>query len=181
MKFARRLTLPHRRRSPLTWLAVALLAILVLEPTLRVTRRFAVARPAAELDAPFYSSCREPDVNAPRERAALIMLARNTDVAAARSSVERIERHFNRWFHYPFVFLNNEPWSDEFRDTMRGAIGGGDPARDVRFEVLPNGTWGFPEGVDVDAARASMRAQESSGLRYGGVEGYHHMCRFFSG
>ena len=165
------------RRSPFSWLLILLLLLLLIEPTLRL-RRFVVPPPAAELDAPFRTACQEPDTAAPRERAALVMLARNEDLAAAARSIDLVERRFNRWFHYPVVFLNDAPWDDRFVSTLSARVSGG-----ARFEVLPNTSWGFPDGVDFDvaAARASFTRQERTGVRYGGSESYHHMCRFFSG
>ena len=50
----------------------------------------------------------------PRESAALVMLARNSELEQARHTVESVERRFNRWFQYPVVFLNDEPFSEDF-------------------------------------------------------------------
>jgi alpha 1,2-mannosyltransferase len=43
------------------------------------------------------------------------MLARNTDVQAAVDSVRRLEDRFNIRHHYPWTFLNDEPFSEEFK------------------------------------------------------------------
>ncbi|KAK8017773.1 hypothetical protein PG993_014099 [Apiospora rasikravindrae] len=166
-----------RYLSPLLWLAVALL----LEASYHVSR-FRIATPEQELDPPFYTSCQEPpppDANhtaVPRESAALVMLARNGEAGAAQHSVASLERRFNRWFRYPYVFLNDEPWSDEFMATMRASTNAS-----VAFEVIPREQWTFPASVDRDRAQASIEAQGREGILYGGLTSYHHMCRFFSG
>ncbi|KAI5309323.1 alpha-1,2-mannosyltransferase (Kre5) [Ascosphaera atra] len=41
--------------------------------------------------------------------------------------------------------------------------------------------WGFPEWMDPEVAREGIRKQGDAALMYGGLESYHHMCRFNSG
>lgn len=47
--------------------------------------------------------------------ATLLMLARNSDVDSAVNSVREVEDRFNRKYGYPWVFLNEEPFSDDFK------------------------------------------------------------------
>jgi mannosyltransferase len=178
------LRVPGRRWNPWNLLSrrvrIALIVV-ILAAFLEVyhhTGRYAVSQPTdEELDAPFYKNgCQEPDVDAPREKAALVMLARNNELDGALHTVKSIERHFNRWFHYPIVFLNNEPWSDEFIEAMNETASG-----EVRFEVLTEEEWSFPKGMDVEKTKESIAEQGRAGILYAGKETYHHMCRFFSG
>lgn len=137
---------------------------------------YQVPIPDHELDAPFSAKCQEPDVSAPRENAVLVMLARNSELEKAKSTVESVERAFNRWYNYPIVFLNDEPWSNEFVQQLNETSSGL-----ATFEVIPESSWGFPAWVDVDSARQAIVEQGKKGIPYAGREGYHHMCRFFSG
>ena len=50
-----------------------------------------------------------------RANATLVMLARNSDLNGVISSVEQLEAKFNRNFNYPWVFLNDEPFSVDFK------------------------------------------------------------------
>lgn len=158
-------------RIPLLLLLLASAAEVYLH-----ARRLAVRQPAHDTDPPFRSGCAEPAVDAPRESAALVMLARNADLPGALRSIASVERHFNQWFHYPFVFLNDEPWDGDFVAAASAAVSGG-----ARFEVVPKEEWTFPAWVDVQDARRSIAEQGRWGVMYGGKESYHHMCRFFSG
>lgn len=45
----------------------------------------------------------------------MVMLARNSDLDNAVRSVRRIQDRFNEKFQYPWVFLNEEPFTDEFK------------------------------------------------------------------
>ena len=50
-----------------------------------------------------------------RANAVLLMLVRNSELEDALSSVTQLEERFNKRFGYPWVFLNDEPFSDEFK------------------------------------------------------------------
>jgi len=41
--------------------------------------------------------------------------------------------------------------------------------------------WGFPEWVEQEVAKEGIRKQDDAAIMYGGMESYHHMCRFYSG
>lgn len=41
--------------------------------------------------------------------------ARNIDLQGVINSMERLEDRFNQKFGYPYVFLNDEPFNEEFR------------------------------------------------------------------
>lgn len=162
------------RRVPL-WIFLSLLAPLAVEVLLH-RRFYDVPLPDHELDSPFYTSCQEPDVSGKRESAALVMLTRNSELEKVNHTIRSIEKHFNRWFHYPVIFFNDEPWDPHFIEVINASVSGG-----ATFEVIPPKKWTYPEDIDVAAAKAAIREQGERGVSYGGLEGYHHMCRFYSG
>jgi alpha 1,2-mannosyltransferase len=43
------------------------------------------------------------------------MLAKNSDFEGALRSVLELENRFNRKFHYPYVFLNEVPFTENFK------------------------------------------------------------------
>lgn len=161
------------RRSVL--IIVSVLVISLLEICLHV-RSFRVAPLKQSLDVPFATRCHEPDVHGPRENATILMLARNSDVLGAIRSIESLEKQFNRWFHYPIIFLNDVPWEQTFVDRLTRVA-----SSRVMFEVIDkdSGMWGFPEGTNLVGAKAAIAKQ--GWMTYGGLESYHHMCRFNSG
>ncbi|CAJ2510413.1 Uu.00g051160.m01.CDS01 [Anthostomella pinea] len=168
-RLRRRVFLP---RSPFLWVVV----IAAFVEVVHHASKYHVPTPARELDAPFYTSCQEPVTDGPRENAAIVMLARNEEVDKAKRSVESLERRFNQWFKYPIVFLNDEPWSDEFIATLKAAT-----SALTSFELIPKDAWLFPSYIDQNDARQSIKKQGDAGILYAGKETYHHMCRFFSG
>jgi len=91
-------------------------------------------------------------------------------------SVKSIERHFNRWFHYPYVFLNDGDFNSTFKEVITNYTSG--PAE---FGTIDPTMWGYPDWVDVNTAKEGIRKQGDQVIMYGGMESYHHMCRFYSG
>jgi hypothetical protein len=51
----------------------------------------------------------------------------------------------------------------------------------VEFGKIDNTMWGFPDWVDHEVAKEGIRKQGDAAIMYGGMESYHHMCRFYSG
>lgn len=141
-------------------------------------RKFDIPRPTHDLDPPFYTGCQEPGVHAAaqRENGVLVMLAQNSELEAMRHTLRSVEDRFNRWFHYPYVFLNDQPWDPEVVRVVNQTVSG-----TAKFEVIPRREWTYPDWMDEQAAREKIFEQGQRGVHYGGREGYHHMCRFFSG
>ncbi|KAJ1729539.1 hypothetical protein LPJ61_003472, partial [Coemansia biformis] len=53
-----------------------------------------------------------------RASAAFVILTRNRDLKDLRESLAQLEDRFNRRYNYPYVFLNNEPFSDDFKEQI---------------------------------------------------------------
>ena len=133
-------------------------------------------RISEKYDKVFVTGCLEPQVNGPRANAAFVVLARDKELEGVIQSVKSIERHFNRWFHYPYVFLNDGDFGQEFKDTITNYT-----SAPVEFGKIDPSMWGYPDWVNADVAREGIRKQGDAAIMYGGMESYHHMCRFYSG
>ena len=53
-----------------------------------------------------------------RANATFVILARNSDLAGTVRSIREIEDRFNRRYRYPYVFLNDEPFDDKFKEYV---------------------------------------------------------------
>ncbi|GAB7357932.1 hypothetical protein MBLNU230_g0099t1 [Neophaeotheca triangularis] len=129
-------------------------------------------------DKVFVTGCLDPkhQVDAPRANAAFVVLARNKELEGVVESLKSVERHFNRWFHYPYVFLNDGEFNSTFKETVTNYTSG-----TVEFGKIGPEHWGFPDWVDENVAKEGIRKQGDAAIMYGGMESYHHMCRFYSG
>lgn len=140
------------------------------------TYKFREYHPSSPPDTPFYINCQVPNLDVPRENATFLMLARNTELDGAIRSLTSLEGQFNKNFHYPIVFLNNEAWDQGFIDGVQRVASG-----ITEFGVIGDDMWGYPDSIDQVKARKEMDAQAADGQYFGGNESYHHMCRFYSG
>ena len=50
-----------------------------------------------------------------KPRAALISLVRNSELEGLIQSMRQLEYQWNRKYQYPWIFFNDEPFSDEFK------------------------------------------------------------------
>ena len=54
------------------------------------------------------------DPLARKANATFVVLARNSDINGVMQSMKQAEDRFNKEFRYPWVFLNEEPFNEEF-------------------------------------------------------------------
>ncbi|KAI9370584.1 nucleotide-diphospho-sugar transferase [Aspergillus egyptiacus] len=128
-------------------------------------------------DKVFATGCLPVEKNdGPRANAAFVVLARNKEIDGVIQSMKSIERHFNRWYNYPYVFLNDADFDDIFIETVKNYT-----SAPVEFGKIDESMWGFPSWVDHEVAKEGIRKQGDAAIMYGGMESYHHMCRFYSG
>ncbi|PUU74828.1 nucleotide-diphospho-sugar transferase [Tuber borchii] len=110
------------------------------------------------------------------EKASLVMLVRNSELREALSSIRMIEDRFNRRFHYPWTFLNDKPFTDDFIKYTSGLASG-----PVEYAVVPEDNWSVPSHVNTTLMRAEMLRMAREDIIYGDSLSYRHMCRFNSG
>lgn len=136
----------------------------------------AIRKISEEHDKVFVTGCLEPQTKGPRANAALVVLARNSELQGVIQSIKSMERHFNRWFNYPYVFLNDGDFNTTFKETILNYT-----SSPVEFGKIDPDMWGYPEWANVEVAKEGIRKQGDKAIMYGGMESYHHMCRFYSG
>ncbi|KAK0646829.1 alpha-mannosyltransferase [Cercophora newfieldiana] len=136
----------------------------------------AIKKISEKYDKVFVTGCLEPDTSKPRANAAFVVLARNKELDGVIQSMKSIERHFNRWYNYPYVFLNDGDFNSTFKETVRNYTNA-----KVEFGKVGPDMWGYPDWVDPKVAKEGIAKQGDAAVMYGGLESYHSMCRFYSG
>ncbi|ORX65630.1 glycosyl transferase [Linderina pennispora] len=106
-------------------------------------------------------------------RAALVALVRNEDLYDMRKSVRELEDRWNHKYNYPYIFLNDKPFTEKFKQGIRDLT-----KAKVEFGTLEEGTWGYPAWIDQQRAKEE---REKADYIKGGSESYRFMCRFQSG
>lgn len=131
-------------------------------------------------DSKTYESYPAPGVhhssNPERANATFVLLARNSDLKGIVTSVKQNEDRFNKQYKYPYVFLNEEPFSDEFKNMILEITNS-----KVEFGLIPHDHWYQPSWIDEDKASVSRKQMIKDQVIYGGSVPYRNMCRFNSG
>ncbi|KAJ7172462.1 glycosyltransferase family 15 protein [Mycena filopes] len=130
--------------------------------------------PAASVPDEYYIS-KNTTISSPLGRkanAAIVMLARNGDLDGTITSVKQMEDRFNKKFNYPYVFLNEEPFSDEFKTRVAALTDA-----TVQFGLIPHEHWYQPDWIDETRASAARAAMVKNNVIYVSPP-YRNMCRF---
>lgn len=69
----------------------------------------------APLPEDYYHPPKIADPLTRKANATFVVLARNSDIQGIAQSMKQAEDRFNKEFNYPWVFLNEEPFDDEFK------------------------------------------------------------------
>ena len=111
-----------------------------------------------------------------RASATFVSLVRNSELEGMMSSMREIESSFNKKAEYPWVFLNEEEFTQEFKDSVRRMT-----RSQISFGKVPKEHWSYPSWIDQNKAAETRQRMKEQGVFYGDSESYRHMCRFNSG
>ncbi|ODV69435.1 glycosyl transferase [Hyphopichia burtonii NRRL Y-1933] len=114
--------------------------------------------------------------NGERMKATFVTLARNSDLNSLLGSIRQVEDRFNSKFHYDWVFLNDQPFSDEFKAATSAIVSG-----TTKYGLIPEEQWSFPDWIDKEKAALAREQMKEQKVIYGDSIPYRHMCRYESG
>lgn len=112
----------------------------------------------------------------PKANATLLTLVRNQELEDIIHTLRQLEANWNHKFHYPYTFINDEPFTDEFKETIKRHT-----VSDCYFEVIPPEVWNKPSNIDPDIEKEKISKLSEKGVLYIDKDSYHNMCRFNSG
>ncbi|KAK4053196.1 hypothetical protein OIV83_001931 [Microbotryomycetes sp. JL201] len=115
--------------------------------------------------------------NHTRVNAAFVVLARNSDLWDLLASIRQVE---GERYHYPWIFLNEQPFSDEFKKHTSGLASGECKYGLIGQEHWPPGN-SMPEWVDETKAWELINEMGKKQIPYAGSLPYRKMCRYQSG
>ncbi|KAJ1761499.1 hypothetical protein LPJ54_005968, partial [Coemansia sp. RSA 1824] len=76
-------------------------------------------------------------------KAALVALVRNSDLFGLRSTIRQIEDRFNARHNYPYIFVNDVEFTEEFKRGVRDLT-----QAHVHFGILDEESWKVPEWIN---------------------------------
>lgn len=109
-------------------------------------------------------------------KAALVALARNTDIESMSNSIKQIEQRWNKNYKYDWVFLNDEPFNNKFKKAISALVSG-----EAKFGTIAPEHWSYPAWIDKEKAAYAREDMVQRRIIYGGSVSYRHMCRYESG
>lgn len=109
-------------------------------------------------------------------KATFVTLARNSELYKLIESIRSVEDRFNRKFNYDWVFLNDEEFTQEFKDLTTAICSG-----KTKYGKIPKEHWSYPDFIDLEKAAKARADMKAAKIIYGDSESYRHMCRFESG
>ncbi|KAJ2040642.1 hypothetical protein H4S03_000893 [Coemansia sp. S3946] len=98
-----------------------------------------------------------------RANASFVVLIRNREMDEFRATMRQLEDRFNGKYHYPYLFLNDEPFTDEFMQTISAST-----TSNVTFALIPREHWSVPEFIDDTRALAARQQMAANNVIYGG-------------
>ncbi|CCK71605.1 putative mannosyltransferase KNAG_0H01910 [Huiozyma naganishii CBS 8797] len=134
-----------------------------------------------KVDSVFSSGCVDTrgylaDPMYKKQNATFVMLTRNSELDDVLSTMASVEEHFNQWFQYPYVFLNDMEFTEQFKNAVKEHT-----RANVTFDIIESADWEFPSNVPRELLHENIELQGDRGILYGSMESYHKMCRFYSG
>ncbi|KAF9069601.1 glycosyltransferase family 15 protein [Rhodocollybia butyracea] len=114
--------------------------------------------------------------NVTKANATFVLLARNSDLPGVVNSIQSVEDRFNRIHNYSWVLLNEEPFTDDFKERVTVLT-----RASISFGLIPREHWFQPDWIDEERARQGRQKMMAQRIIYGGSVSYRNMCRFNSG
>lgn len=125
----------------------------------------------------------EPDVSIPKDvwndlpvKGAYYMVVRNEDLGDVRGVIKSMEDHMVNGTRYPWVLLNNQHFTKEFRVNVQKVT-----KAPMFFGKIDLNAWEYPHWIDVPRAEYLMLRQEMDKVYKGASLSYHQMLRYHSG
>lgn len=110
-----------------------------------------------------------------KANATFVSLVRNSELRGIMSTISQIEETFNKKYQYPYVFLNDKPFSDRFKKGIAQVT-----SAPVYFEIVDAASWDRPDFIDPEKEKEGVLYLDNKGVGYSKKISYHNMCRYYS-
>ena len=85
-------------------------------------------------------------------KATFVTLARNSELYDLIKSIRNVEDRFNRKFNYDWVFLNDDDFTQEFKDLTTALVSG-----KTKYGKIPKEHWSYPDWIDLKRAEETRK------------------------
>ncbi|PVU91851.1 hypothetical protein BB559_003952 [Furculomyces boomerangus] len=108
-----------------------------------------------------------------RVKAAIVALVRNSELFGMQQTIREITDRFNKNYNYPIILLNDEPFTEEFKQGIEPLT-----TAKVLYGLVDGEQWGYPSWINKRRAKKEMN---KATYKYAKSESYRFMCRFQAG
>ncbi|KAI9469043.1 MAG: nucleotide-diphospho-sugar transferase [Benjaminiella poitrasii] len=109
-------------------------------------------------------------------KACFVVLVRNNELDGIMSTMLQLEQTFNAKFNYPYVFLNDDDFTEEFKQQTSSVT-----RSQTKYGKVDHQMWGYPSYINQTFAAEQRLEMTKLNVPYADSESYRHMCRFQSG
>ncbi|KAK1348147.1 hypothetical protein LUQ84_002523 [Hamiltosporidium tvaerminnensis] len=111
-----------------------------------------------------------------KENAVILVLCRNSDLKGIKKTIINFEDTFNKQYNYPYVFLNDKVFTEEFKNGIKEVT-----SSLVEFGQISSKDWNPPPWIDMEKVKYGIEKMKKTNVPYADSLSYRNMCRFFSG
>lgn len=108
-----------------------------------------------------------------KANAVFVSLVNDNQLYHIIASIRSVEDRFNRKYHYDWVFLSDQPFSQSFIDLTSGVVSG-----KTKYGTIPKLQWLYPEWIDRNRAKELRQVMKAQGIPHGDLESFRHKSRF---
>jgi alpha 1,2-mannosyltransferase len=97
-----------------------------------------------------------------KAKAAIVILARNSDLEGLNKTIPQFESTFNHKFQYPYVFLNDVPFNENFKQNVKKLS-----KSEMKFGTIPHEHWSYPSWINQTRAAEVRMDMKKRNVIYG--------------
>jgi alpha 1,2-mannosyltransferase len=105
-------------------------------------------------------------------KACFVVLVRNSELDGIASTMLQLEKTFNSKFNYPYVFLNDDDFTEEFKQSTSSLT-----KAQTKYGKVDNQMWGYPSHINQTYAAECRNEMAKKNIPYADSESYRNMCR----
>lgn len=147
---------------------LALLAFLIL-----LTLTIVILFYSTRISSYSFISYQNADGSPQKANAVILALARDSELEGLRNSIRSLEEKFNHVYQYPYLILNEVPFTDKFKEAITNLT-----KAEVKFDLIPKEHWSLPDWIDPVKFEESLERMKNEHVLHGELSSYHHMCRY---
>lgn len=110
-----------------------------------------------------------------KQNAVILILCRNEELDGINKTIQNFEQRFNSKYNYPYVFLNDKQFTEEFKEKLSQTT-----KNRATFGLVEPEMWNMPSDIDEEKMKKEGEKMVRAGVPYADKLSYHNMCRFFS-